>query len=135
MNQKRLWIAAAIIALVIVAGFALSVPHTRDVPEAAQSAEKEVVPVVALRDTYRKGVHTITGSLLAPNACTTVSANAALSGASSTQQIALTISMPSDTGICLEVPTPLTFQTTLAAPADLPFLVTVNDVVATTSAP
>ena len=61
MNHKRLWIAAAIIALVIVGGFVLSVPHTRDIghPAAAQTAAASV-PAVTLHDVYTKGVHTIT---------------------------------------------------------------------------
>lgn len=136
MSQKRLWIAATIIALIVVGGFVLSVPHTRDVIEAPTGIASTSVPFVTLHDVFKKGVHTITGSILAPNVCTTVSAQATLEGtASSTENILVDISMPSDTGVCLQVPTPVTFQTTLSAPAQLPFMVTVNGSVATTSAP
>jgi len=135
MTQKRLWIAAAIIALIVIGGFVLSVPHTRDVVETrALSTASTSAPAVALRDVFKKGVHTITGSIQAPNACTTVSAEAILEGsASSTESILIKIFMPTDTGICLEVPMLVSFKTTLTASAELPFTATVNGVVATTS--
>lgn len=137
MSHRRLWISAAIIALVIVIGFAFSVPHTRDVEEVASlSSGPESVPEVSLRDSYRRGVHTITGSLIAPNACTEVSATAELLGsASTTESIAIRISMPTDTGVCLQLPTRMSFETNLSAPAELPFTVLVNGIVASTSRP
>jgi len=82
-----------------------------------------------------KGVHTITGSLVAQNACTTVLAEATLVGdASSTQNILVAISMPKDSGICLQKETTLKFSTTITAPARLPIVLQVNEVLATTTA-
>lgn len=137
MNQKRLWVAASIIALIVVGGFALSVPHTRDMPDTqAPSVTPPGVPSVSVRDVFKKGVHTITGSLLAPNACATLSAQASLrSEASSTTGILVDLSLSDDSGVCLQVPTRMGFQTSVSAPASLPILVTVNGVSATTSAP
>lgn len=135
MSHRRLWISAAIIALVIIVGFVFSVPHTRDIEEANRlSAEPQNAPEVSLRDSYRRGVHTITGSLIAPNACTEVSATAELLGsASTTETIAVQISMPADNGVCLQLPTRVSFETKLSAPAELPFTVLVNGAVASTS--
>lgn len=135
MKHSRLWLSASIIALVIIIGFVISVPHTRDVPGArALNVTTPGVPEVALRDVFKKGVHTISGSVEAPDACSTVSAEASLTGdASSTQSILVAVSIATDAGICLELPTRETFQTTLAAPAQLPLFVTVNGVTATTS--
>lgn len=135
MSHRRLWISAAIIALVIIIGFVFSVPHTRDVEEVSlRSTGPESVPEVSLRDSYRRGVHTITGSLTAPNACTEVSATAELLGsASTTESIAVRISMPADDGVCLQLPTRVSFETKLSAPAELPFTVFVNGAVASTS--
>lgn len=130
-QQARLWIAAAIIALLVVTGFALSVPHTRDIQEAPTASAPASVPLVTLRDTFKKGVHTITGSLPVPNACIAVSAEAT----STAEGILIDISAPSDEGVCLQLPTTVSFQTTLAAPAHLPFTVRVNGSVATTSMP
>lgn len=137
MNQRRLWVASAIIAAVIVGGFALSVPHTRDVIEAPVVATAATsIQVATLRDVFRKGTHTISGSVVTPNACSTVSVSATLKGdASTTQSILVEILVPADSGICLQVPTSITFQTTLAAPMHLPLSVTVNGTLATSTIP
>ena len=135
MIHTRLWIAAAIIAVVLVAGFAFSVPHTQDgAVEASLSPATTSVPSVTLRDVFKKGTHTITGSFLAPNACTVVSAAAALLGdASSTESIRVDISLEDDEGVCLQLPTQESFSTTIAAPANLPLRATVNGEEATTT--
>lgn len=136
MRHTRLWVVAIIIAGIILTGFVLSVPHTRDSTlERASSIATPSVPVVAMRDVFKKGVHTITGSLSAPNACTAVSAKATLIGdASSTENILVAISMPKDSGICLQKETVVKFSTTIAAPAKLPIVTSVNGVLATTTA-
>lgn len=135
MSHKRLFVVATIIACIIIASFVLSVPHTRDIP-AEQSALSTVpvVPAVTLRDVYKKGVHTITGSVEAPDACTLVSAQASLIGdASSTQSILVEVSLSEDSGVCLERTTTMRFGATLAAPAGLPITATVNGAQATTT--
>ncbi len=134
--HTRLLAAATIIALVVFISFVISVPRTRDVVETATPYTETVVPLVTLRDTFKKGLHTITGSIEAPNACTSVSAEASVTGdATSTESILVAITMPVDEGVCLQLPTRTTFQTTLEAPVGLPLTVTVNGAMATTSAP
>ena len=135
MNRMRLWVSAAIIAFIILVAFALSVPHTRDVKvDVELQTETENVPSVVLRDSFKKGVHTISGSIEAPNACTSINASATLVGnVSSKESILVTISMPSDSGICLQVPTRISFQTTVSAPANLPISATVNGFLASTT--
>jgi len=137
MNQKRLWASAAIIAIVILAGFVISVPRVRDIPETLVPRTSSVgAPEITLRDTFKKGVHTIAGSLMANDACSTVSSSAELQGsASSTQNILLAILLESSSGVCLELPTRMTFQTTIEAPARLPIIATVNGESATTTSP
>jgi len=134
MSHKRLWMSASIIAVVIIVGFVLSVPHTSEVPRTDLPETIVPVPTVTLHDSFKKSLHTITGSLMAPNACTTVTASATVIGsASSTQSILVSISMPEDTGVCLQLPTRITFSTTIVAPAQLPLTATVNGSVATTT--
>lgn len=135
MNRMRLRVSAAIIAFVIFIAFALSVPHTRDVAEVpVTGSATSSVPLVTLHDSFKKGFHTITGSIEAPNACTSVGARASVvSDASSTESILVAIFMPSDAGVCLELPARATFHTTVSAPAHLPFIVTVNGTAATTT--
>lgn len=136
MSHTRLWAAAAIIALAIGIGFLFSVPHTSDV---ALSEEPEAAgptaPPVALRDVFKKGVHTITGSVEAPDACTTASAQAFLEGdTSETARIVVAVSLEGGEGVCLELPTRASFSATLAAPIGVPLSATVNGVAATTTA-
>ena len=78
MKHMRLGTAAGIIALVILFGFVLSVPRAREVAEAPQIQTEAEVPTVSLRDTFKKGVHTISGSIEAQNACMTASAQASV---------------------------------------------------------
>ncbi len=136
MSYKRLWVASAIIASVVLVGFVLSVPHTRDVDSPLPSASAPTsVPLVTLRDSFKKGLHTITGSIQAPNACTTVTAGASLLGdASNASGIVVALSMPEDSGICLQVPKQVNFTVTISAPANLPIHATVNGTTASTTA-
>ena len=136
MSHTHLWAAAIIIAFVVIVGFVLSVPHTRDVAQTPSSQNKEAsVPPVTLHDAYKKGLHTITGSIEAPNACTAVTAHATfLNDASSTERILVALSVPEDVGVCLQVPTRVDFSATVSAPANIPLTATVNGSVATTTA-
>jgi len=134
MSHTRLWIAATIIAFLIVVSFVFSVPHTRDVVRESAPQSVTTVPLVTLRDVFKKGLHTITGSVEAPNACSIVTAQANLQGdASSTQSIQIALSMPVDTNVCLQLPTRMNFSTTITAPAQIPITATVNGLVATTT--
>lgn len=136
MNQKRLLIAAGIIALIIIVSFMTSVPYTRDILlEPITQKEVASVPTVTLQDVFKKGTHTITGSVEAPNACAMLTATASLIGDASTTgnivQVALV--MPTNTGVCLQLSTRIPFSTTITAPAQIQITATVNGIVASTS--
>lgn len=135
MSHTRLWTSAAIIAFVVIIGFALSVPHTRDSGRSFFPSDvKTSIPTVTLHDVYRKGTHTITGSVIAADACASVSATATRSSNADAENILVAISLSEGVGICLQIPTPMNFQTSVNAPAHLPITVTVNGSVATTTA-
>lgn len=122
----------------LILGFIYFVPPTNDL---SVTPEEGVVPAtttpsVTVKDSYKKGTHTITGSILAPNACTVVTAtsNVVPSVASSTPAvITLRISMPEDTGICLQVPQEKSFSVTAVAGADAVIQATVNGQMASTT--
>jgi hypothetical protein len=130
MSHMRLWASAAIIAFVILITFALSVPRVRDIPveSVISPTEKETtVPTVTLHDSFKKGLHTITGSIETPNACTRVLAKASIVGdASSTQNILVEIATQTDSGVCLQIPTRADFQATTSAPANLSITAVIN---------
>ena len=134
MTHTRLWIAAAIIALVIIIGFILSVPHTRDASKAGNLNQSGDASLVTIHDSFKKGAHTITGSLSVPDACTTVTVRAVTIGdASTTEGIRIIVSMTKDTDVCLQLPTSESFSTNIVAPAHLPFSAIVNGEEATTT--
>ena|SRR3989344_5360902 len=127
----RLTIVAVILALVIFVGFVISVPRASEVRE-AELAGGVAVPDVTLEDTYKKGTHTLSGTVRAPDACTTASASATFASATDAM-ILLDISMPPSTGMCLTVPTDVEFETTVDAPAETPVRVLVNGATASTT--
>jgi hypothetical protein len=136
MNRMRTITVTVSILVILVIGFILSVPHTHDVENKAAPATDtaSTTPIVTLNDSYRKGVHTLSGSVELPNVCTSLDAEATLLGdASSTQTIALSLSAPADTGTCLQLPMQTTFSTTISAPSGLPISVTVNGIAASTT--
>jgi hypothetical protein len=135
MFQTRLWAAAFIIAVVIVGGFALSVPRAREVRETSSEEKASTAtgtPPVTIHDSVKKGLHTITGSVTAPNACAAVSAEASF--ASSTEPIIkLDITISEDSGVCLQVPTEIPFSASVAAPAAADIEARVNGLIASTT--
>lgn len=134
MNRKRFWAAAAIISVLILVGFIFSVPHTRDLQVKQAALPIPPVPVVTLHDTYKKGTHTITGTVSVPNACTPIKAQANPIGtASSTTSIQMVITYSADAGLCLQVQTPVHFETTVVAPSNIPITANVNGQVASTT--
>lgn len=137
MNHKRLWIVAALIACLILASFLVSFLRAKEATRpstAVPALTGTTTPAVSFKDTYRRGTHTLSGTVTAPDACVTPEVNATLQGdASSTQSILLSISLPEDTGVCLQIPTEVPFSTTLNAPSGLPITVAVNGVIATTT--
>lgn len=132
-SHSRLSTVALILALAIIGGFFLSVPRVRDVDDAESSVSSvlaSTTPLVSLHTSFKKGVHTITGSVWAPNACTSATVEATLT---ETSRILLDVSMPEDTGLCLEVPTEVPFSTSVTAPEEALVDVRVNGVVASTT--
>jgi len=133
MSSLRLLGAAAIIAGVLVISFIILAPHTHDIQAPTPSPAATSVPAVTLHDSYTKGLHTITGTVEAPNACAIVTADAALSEQTSQQSILVRISLSEDSSVCLQLPTAMDFLTTLSAPAHLPIEAVVNDSAASTT--
>jgi hypothetical protein len=131
MKYRRFRAAAFIIACVILASFVLSAPHTRDIVEESPAliATTTVQSSVAIRDVFKKGTHTITGSLSAPNLCTSLTATTTLVD----KRIQVNISMPEDVGVCLQEISMLKFSTSVVAPVNTPIDVLVNGVTATTT--
>lgn len=133
MSHTRYLTASLVIAALIGVGFLLSVPHTRDLPvKKGASTVAATTPIIKVHDTFKKGVHTLSGSVSVPNACTGAEVHSTLTE-DSPQSILLSVAISNDSGICLQVPTTVTFTNVLTAPANLSILATVNGVAASTT--
>jgi hypothetical protein len=117
---------------ILAFSFFFSAPRTRDVIEETAPVVTPVAFTVSAQDVFKKGVHTITGSIEAPNACATVRAEAFYEGA---ETIRLAITMTPYEGTCLQLPTRMRFSTSVSAPAKTPLIATVNDAPAVLETP
>lgn len=132
MTRMRVTTAALILGAIILVGFVLSVPHTRDVPTEKTAVAEAATPAITVHDVFKKGTHTISGSITLPTRCSNVTVTSSVQGEGS-QSILLAFDIPEDTGVCLELPTNTTYSTSVAAPADLPIVATVNGKTASTT--
>lgn len=136
-NGNRIYLIAGVIAAVLIAGFALSVPHLHDAAlPPASTAAASATPVVYLHDAYKKGTHMISGKVLAADPCVAVTASASvLPGASSSTPatILVGLDMPPDTGICLAEPATTTFSVTASAGRDAALAASINGTDASTT--
>jgi hypothetical protein len=139
MQHRRLYFIAGAIALVIVLGFALSVPHLREVAAPGQVAETlaaSATPMVYLHDAYKKGVHTISGKVAAADPCVAVTASASVVPAATSSSpaiILVSLDMPPDTGVCLAEPATTTFSVTVSAGAGAVLAASINGTDASTT--
>ncbi|MDO8623783.1 MAG: hypothetical protein Q7R54_00275 [bacterium] len=119
---------------ILIGGFAFFIPHANRGGEEAPASpvSTSVTPAVTISDSYRKGTHALTGSILAPTPCTSVSAIASVAS-STPESILVAISMPPDTGICLQQATAISFTVSALAGADATIQTLVNGVLASTT--
>lgn len=128
----RSWIIAGalIIALIGAYGvYALKAGEGANAPKPPANSAP-AASVVSVKDVYSKGIHTITGVVLAPDACTSIETTVATSSAPS-----LYLVTPADGDICLELPTEVPFSAEIDADATTSTMVYLNEVLATTTSP
>jgi len=137
----RFWTGIGIFIAVIVVAFTLFVLHITGSPhEAVPVAAPAFAPItdVTVSDSYssKTGLHTVKGSGTVPTACTSLTASStvvAAADASSTATIRIDLSAPTDTGMCLELPTKKTFTFSIKAAKDAGVTVYANGALATST--
>ncbi len=97
----RLVVSIFICIVVITAGIFFFATY-----EGAQVKEKvptqaTTTPAVTLKDSFKKGIHTITGTVTVPTPCTEIDANAAVDSAQNPPVIQVNITTTASEGICL----------------------------------
>lgn len=134
MTHKRLYAAATIIAGAVLVSFLWSVPRVKDVEvqteELQVASESLVAPAVELSTSYKKGTHTIEGTILAPNSCAVVSVEALPQGDPATS-VVVAVTLTRSEVVCLQLPVTMEFETTVSAPEEVTFTTTVNGLPAT----
>ena len=136
MMYSRSRLAIGVLIGILAFSFFFSVPRTRDVIEQSLPVVAPEAPSVSVQDTFKKGSHTITGSVEAPNACATIHAEALYENAETPDaRIHIVITMTPYEGTCLQLPTRMRFSVTVSAPAKLPIIATVNDAPAVLATP
>lgn len=133
----RIWIGVGVFLGVLIIAFAFFVFRITEGPVTPTVSEPAVTIISDVRnvaDTYKKGVHTVHGTVTVPTACTEIEANASVdSESSSTPVIRVDLSAESDTGTCLMLPTNKTFSVQATLTGSAPIAVYVNGVLATTT--
>ncbi len=114
--------------VVLIAAFVYFVPNTDTPDEAPAISDLDTAPeyAVTAHSVYSRGRYTITGTVEAPNPCTTVSVTAEMLASSTPPAIQLNISMLRDEGACLELITPTSFTATTTGPVDATLAAYVN---------
>lgn len=132
----RVWIGVGIFLGVFIIAFAIFALRTTEGPAAATATVPDAAAItdVSVTDTYtsKSGLHTIKGTATVPNACTPLTATTSMSAASSTV-IRVDLSAERGTGVCLELPTEVSFSVTSDAPKDDSVEVYANGALAATA--
>ncbi len=109
-------------------------------PDGARSTEvsvatttSPVIRLVSLKDSYRRRVHTVSGALVVPTPCYTVDAETKLVPSTTPQVIRLDLSVPPDTGRCLELSATTTFSVKQKAKKDAVIVTYLNGNLTATS--
>lgn len=128
----RIALGTSVLIVITVLIFVFSIPHANTPGESgpAPLVIAPVVPGISIRDVYKKGAHTITGSLKVPNHCTTVSVESVLDG-EPTKGILILLTVLEDEGICLQEKVERSFTTSIVAEEKMPIRVLINGTEAT----
>lgn len=131
MTTRRVTGSALIILLVLFLGFTLSVPRTKDIVEegdALQTQESHPQPTLSLERSYRRGTHTLTGTLLVDTRCTKLTTEVEVTPEGIVPPtITLRLATEDTAGVCLMLSEERAFSITADAPEDATVLVFVND--------
>jgi hypothetical protein len=132
----RVWIGVGIFLGVFIIAFAIFALRTTEGPAPVPEAPSDVAAVsdVTVTDTYssKSGLHTIKGTATVPTPCTPLAATTSMSTASSTV-IRVDLTATRDTGVCLQMLTPVPFSVTSDAPKDDSVEVYVNGALVATA--
>ncbi|VAW32632.1 hypothetical protein MNBD_CPR01-290 [hydrothermal vent metagenome] len=134
--MKRILYVIALGIIVFVVWSIYSSPH---ISNSTRKGHKEATTtpaisvLVSLKDIYHRGIHTITGAVVTPTPCYTVDAETKMVPSTTPPVIRLDLSIPPDTGRCLQLSATTTFSVKQKAKKDARLSTYINGVQVATS--
>ncbi len=112
--RKRELTATVIALVVIILGVVIFSKHLKDYPlpqkQIATSTPTLAIKLTSFSHSYRRGKYTFDGAITVPTVCYIASAKSALVPSTTPTLIRLTVTVPTDTGRCLQLPATTTFS-------------------------
>jgi len=137
IHTKEIIIIAIALLVIIVIGILTSSQHLKDYPlptsRIATSTAPLIIKLVSFSHSYRYGKYTLSGALTVPTVCYIASAKSSLVPSTTPQRIRLDVTVPIDTGRCLQLPATTTFSTQQRAGKGATIRVYVNNTFATST--
>ena len=131
MQPHHRRIGIIVFAVILIAGITFFAVRTgREEAPKFDTKTETPTPVVTLKDSYKKGVHTYTGTYTVATPCHTISATATVA-VGTPDVVTIAITAPADEGMCVQVIATKTFTVTATAGKDAKVEVQVNGVPAT----
>jgi hypothetical protein len=131
----RTWILVGVFLGVFIIAFGIFVFRITEGPApvlAPSEGNGAAITNIHYTDSYKKGVHTIRGTATVPTACVAFSSTITGPTGSSTA-IRIDLTAPTDTGMCLELPTAVSFNGSITADQNVPIAIYANGTLATTT--
>ncbi len=133
--KRLLFISIFIIVAGIIGTIFSSAKVSNDVRPVSivATTTSPIITLKLLKDSYRRGIHTISGAVVVPNPCYVVNARTSLIPSTTPTVIRLDLSVPEYTGRCLELTATTTFITKQKAEKRATITTYLNGVLTATS--
>jgi hypothetical protein len=130
--MRPAWIAIGtffVVVLCAVLFFAIRITEGPSQAVRKTATASSSVTLLSVKDSYSKGTHTVSGSVLVPTVCTPLTATSSVSETA----IRVDVNSTEDTKVCLQLPATTTFKISADADIDTPVQIYVNGTLATTT--
>jgi len=134
--MRRTFLIGIVLAIFVGIGIFISSEHLPDGMRVAMQVATSSTPAITLAsfsDSYHRGVHTLSGALITPTPCYIVVTQSTLVPSTTPPLIQLNLSIPQDTGRCLDLPATTTFRVTQHSARDSVVNVYLNGILATST--
>ena len=136
-RAKEILTIITILILAIIIGIVISSEHLKDYPipqkQIATNAPALTIKLGSFSHSYRRGKYTLSGAIVVPTPCYSASATASIVSSTTPAIIRLDVTVPTDTGRCLQLSATTTFSVTQRATKNATVKVYINGTFATST--